>query len=200
MRSLLKDYSSRLDFALRVVDPLLIVATGYIAHRIYLGDWDPPARYLTALAVAAFLGFAAFPAVGLYQSRRGTSFVDEIAGLFLAWLLIAVTGGAFLFLTKSGAEFSRGWVLIWIVGGFLVPMAAIAVMLTSALVRDPEERPPAGAVQELRRATTRLGEGMAMIPQDVESVPMPPSARHGGELELSGGMPVGAAQGCGGIL
>ena len=41
--------SSRLDFALRVVDPLLIVATGYIAHRIYLGDWDPPARYLTAV-------------------------------------------------------------------------------------------------------------------------------------------------------
>jgi len=88
MRSLLKNYASRLDFALRVVDPLLIVATGYVAHRIYLDDWDPPARYLTALAAAAFLGFAAFPAVGLYQSRRGTSFVDEVAGLFLAWLLI----------------------------------------------------------------------------------------------------------------
>ena len=128
MRSLLKDYSSRLDFALRVVDPLLIVATGYVAHRIYLGDWDPPARYLTALAVAAFLGFAAFPAVGLYQSRRGTSFVDEVAGLFFAWLLIAVTGGAFLFLTKSGAQFSRGWALIWIVGGFLVHAASRAAV------------------------------------------------------------------------
>ena len=113
MRSLLKNYASRLDFALRVVDPLLIVATGYVAHRIYLDDWDPPARYLTALAAAAFLGFAAFPAVGLYQSRRGTSFVDEVAGLFLAWLLIAVTGGAFLFLAKSGAQFSRGWGIRW---------------------------------------------------------------------------------------
>lgn len=128
MRSLLRDYSSRLDFALRVFDPLLIVATGYAAHRIYLGDWDPPARYLTALAVAAFLGFAAFPSLGLYQSRRGTSFVDEVSGLFFAWLLIAVTGGAFFFLTKSGAEFSRGWALIWIVGGFLLHAASRAAV------------------------------------------------------------------------
>jgi putative colanic acid biosynthesis UDP-glucose lipid carrier transferase len=119
MRSLLKDNSSRLDLALRVLDPVLIIASGYVAYRAYLGGWEPPARYVTAMAVAAFLGFAAFPSLGLYQSRRGTSFVDEVAGLFFAWLLIAVTGGAFLFLTKSGADFSRGWALTWIAGGLL---------------------------------------------------------------------------------
>ena len=124
MRSLLKDNSSHLDLALRVLDPLLIILTGYVAHRAYLGDWDPPARYLTAMAVAAFLGFAAFPSLGLYQSRRGTSFIDEVSGLFFAWLLIAVTGGAFLFLTKSGADFSRGWALTWIIGGFLFHAAS----------------------------------------------------------------------------
>ena len=119
MRSLLKDNSSRLDLALRALDPLVIIATGYAAHRGYLGDWDPPARYITAIATAAFLGFAAFPSLGLYQSWRGTSFIDELSGLFFAWLLIAVTGGAFLFLTKTGADFSRGWALTWITGGFL---------------------------------------------------------------------------------
>ena len=128
MRSVLKDNSSRLDLALRLLDPLLIAATGYVAHRVYLGAWDPPARYVTAMVVAALLGFAAFPSLGLYQSRRGTSFVDEVAGLFFAWLLIAVTGGAFLFLTKSGAEFSRGWALTWIAGGFLFHAASRAVV------------------------------------------------------------------------
>src|SRR5690349_9926195 len=117
-RSLLKDNSTRLDFVLRALDPLLILATGYVAHRIYLGDWDPPARYIAAFAVAAFIGFAAFPSLGLYQSRRGASFIDELSALFLAWMLIAVTGGAFMFLTKSGAAFSRGWALLWILGGF----------------------------------------------------------------------------------
>jgi putative colanic acid biosynthesis UDP-glucose lipid carrier transferase len=124
MRSVPKDNSSRLDLALRALDPLLIIVTGLVAHRAYLGAWGPPGRYEIALIVAALLGFAAFPSLGLYQSRRGTSFVDEVAGLFFAWLLIAVTGGAFLFLTKSGAEFSRGWALSWIAGGFLFHAAS----------------------------------------------------------------------------
>jgi len=134
MRSVLKDNSSRLDLALRALDPLLIIATGYVAHRAYLGSWDPPARYVTAMVIAALLGFAAFPSLGLYQSRRGTSFVDEVSGLFFAWLLIAVTGGAFLFLTKSGADFSRGWALTWIAGGFMFHAAsrgAVRAMLRS---------------------------------------------------------------------
>src|SRR6478672_11926159 len=134
MRSVLKHNSSGLDLALRALDPLLIIATGYAAHRAYLGSWDPPAHYVTAMVIAALLGFAVFPSLGLYQSRRGTSFVDEVSGLFFAWLLIAVTGGAFLFLTKSGADFSRGWALTWIAGGFMFHAAsrgAVRAMLRS---------------------------------------------------------------------
>ena len=118
MRSILKDNASRLDLALRAFDPLLIFATGYIAYRLYLGSWDPPARYVTALVVATALGFAAFPSLGLYRSRRGTSFVDEAAGLFFAWLLIAVTGGRVPvpdqvrrgFLAGVGADVDRRWI------------------------------------------------------------------------------------------
>ncbi|HEY7788710.1 MAG TPA: undecaprenyl-phosphate glucose phosphotransferase [Casimicrobiaceae bacterium] len=120
MRSLLKDNATLLDIALRALDPLFIVAAAYASYRIYLGGWDPPSRYLVAMAAAAFLGFAVLPALGFYQSRRGASFIDEVAGLFFAWLVIAVTGGAFLFLTKTGAQFSRGWALVWIAGGFLL--------------------------------------------------------------------------------
>ena len=138
MRSILKDNASRLDLALRAFDPLLIFATGYIAYRLYLGSWDPPARYVTALVVATALGFAAFPSLGLYRSRRGTSFVDEAAGLFFAWLLIAVMGGAFLFLTKSGADFSRGWALTWIVGGSAVH--AVSRGMIRAVLRSVRRR------------------------------------------------------------
>src|SRR6476469_9541972 len=138
MRSVLKDNASRLDLALRAFDPLLIFATGYVAYRLYLGSWDPPARYVTALVVATALGFAAFPSLGLYRSRRGTSFVDEAAGLFFAWLLIAVTGGAFLFLTKSGADFSRGWALTRIVGGSAVH--AVSRGISRAVLRSVRRR------------------------------------------------------------
>ena len=128
MRSLLKENSTLLDVALRALDPLLIVVTGFLAYWLYLADWDIPSRYVIAIVVAAFLGFATFPALGLYQSRRGTSFVDELSALFLAWLLIAVSGGAFLFLTKTGADFSRGFSLIWIFGGFVVHVLSRAAL------------------------------------------------------------------------
>jgi len=132
MRSLLKHNSTLLDFALRALDPLFIAGVGYGAYRAYLGNWDPPAHYLAALAVAAFLGFACLPALGLYQSRRGTSFFDEVAALFFAWLIIAISGGAFLFLTKTGADFSRGWALLWMATGFLLHIvwrAGVRIML-----------------------------------------------------------------------
>ena len=128
MRSLLKDNATLLDFTLRLVDPLYIVACGYLAYLAYLGNLDVPARYVTAIAAGAFIGFAALPSLGLYQSRRGTSFVDELSALVVAWLLIAVIGGAFLFLTKTGADFSRGWALTWIAGGCVAHVAWRAVI------------------------------------------------------------------------
>ena len=127
-RSLLKENSTLLDAALRVFDPLLVVATAVVAYRIYLGSGSIPSHYLVSMAMAALLSLAALPALGLYQSQRGASFVGEMAALFVAWLLIGVTGGAFLFLTKSGAEFSRGWALIWVSGGF-----ALHVLTRAAL-------------------------------------------------------------------
>ncbi|MGE5669390.1 MAG: undecaprenyl-phosphate glucose phosphotransferase [Betaproteobacteria bacterium] len=127
-RSLLKENSTLLDAAMRILDPLVIVATAVLAYRLYLGDGNIPSRYVAAIVIAGLLAFAALPSQGLYQSQRGVSFVDEVAGLFFTWLLIAVTGGAFLFLTRSGVEFSRGWALIWMTGGF-----SLHVMLRAAL-------------------------------------------------------------------
>ena len=136
MRSLLKDNSTVLDVALRVLDPLFIVAMMYVAYRLYLGNWNPPAHYIAAMGGAAFIGFAVFPATGLYQSQRGASFVDEISGLFVAWLAIAVIGVAFLFLTKTGAQFSRGWALIFITGGFLLHVTwRAAIRMTLRMLR-----------------------------------------------------------------
>jgi putative colanic acid biosynthesis UDP-glucose lipid carrier transferase len=122
-RSILKDNSTLLERTLRFVDPLYVVLAAYVAYVIHPNFDGPPPRYLVAIGVAAFLGFAIFPAVGLYQSRRGTSFVDEIGRLFVAWLAIALSGAAFLFLTKTGATISRGWVMMLVTGGFAVHVA-----------------------------------------------------------------------------
>lgn len=118
-RNVLKENSTLLDVALRIVDPLFTLASGVFAYYLYFNTWEIEAHYVAALLAVALLAFAAFPSLKLYQSHRGTSFAEEVRTLFLAWLAIAVTGGVFLFLTKTGATFSRGWSLIWMIGGFL---------------------------------------------------------------------------------
>jgi putative colanic acid biosynthesis UDP-glucose lipid carrier transferase len=131
-RGLLKENSTLLDAALRIVDPLFAIATGAIAYRLYFDTWDIKAYYVAALLVVALFALAAFPSLKLYQSQRGISFAEEVRVLFLAWLAIAVTGGVFLFLTKTGADFSRLWALMWMTGGFLantLSRAAVRIAL-----------------------------------------------------------------------
>src|SRR5258708_4613891 len=117
-RNLLKENSTLLDAAMRIVDPLFAIAAGVAAYRVYFDNWDMKAPYVIALLSVALFAFAAFPSFKLYQSQRGISFAEEVRALFLGWLAIAVTGGVFLFLTKTGPEISRGWALIWMAGGF----------------------------------------------------------------------------------
>ena len=116
-RSVLKDNSSLFDIGLRIVDPLYVIGAGVLAYGAYFGQVDMPVRYVTALLGVALIALAAFAATGLYRSQRGVSFVDETRTLCIAWLAIAVSSGSFLFLSKTGADFSRAWALIWMVGG-----------------------------------------------------------------------------------
>ena len=55
-------------------------------------------------------------AVGLYQSQRGISLLEELRTLFLGWLLIALAGGVFV-RDQTGTEYSRAWAGIWLTGG-----------------------------------------------------------------------------------
>lgn len=131
-RGLLKENLSLFDAAQRIVDPLFAIATGAIAYRLYFDTWDIKAHYVAALLVVAMFAVTAFPSLKLYQSQRGISFAEEVRVLFLAWLAIAVTGGVFLFLTKTGSDFSRVWALMWMAGGFLantLSRAAVRIAL-----------------------------------------------------------------------
>src|SRR4029453_9768307 len=137
-RNLLKENSTLLDAVMRVVDPMFAIAAGATAYYLYFDTWDTKAQDVIALFAVALFAFAAFPSFRLYQSQRGISFAEEVRALFLGWLTIAVTGGVFLFLTKTGPEISRGWALIWMVGGFLAhALSRAAGRLPLRSVRPP---------------------------------------------------------------
>ena len=84
MRSILRESSTLLDVGLRIFDPLLVIVMGFVAYRMYLGQGDPPARYIAAIFGVGLLAFAVFPSLALYHSQRGISFFDEVRALVLA--------------------------------------------------------------------------------------------------------------------
>jgi len=116
-RSLLKDNAPLFEWLVRLFDPLLAVFAGWLAYRWYLGSWALPERYLLALLGMAVSCFALFPLLRLYSPQRGVTLFEEAARLVNAWLLIAAAWFGYLFLSKSGADFSRAWSLYWILFG-----------------------------------------------------------------------------------
>jgi len=122
-RSLLKDNAPLFEWLMRLFDPLLVVVAGWLAHRWYLGTWAMPERYLVALAGMGVFCFALFPLLRLYSPQRGVTLFEEARRLINAWLLIAAAWFGYLFLSKSGADFSRAWSLYLLLFGVVTHFA-----------------------------------------------------------------------------
>jgi len=142
-RSLLKDNAPLFEWLVRLFDPLLAVLAGWLAYRWYLGTWMLPERYLLALIGVAVVCFALFPLLRLYAPQRGVTLFEEAGRLANAWLLIAAAWFGYVFLSKSGVEFSRAWSLYWIAFGaaiHIVFRAAIRLVLRELRRRGYNQR------------------------------------------------------------
>ncbi len=127
-RNLLKENSTLLEAALQFSDPLFVVVVGVVAYHAKFDSWDLEARYVTALLAVALVAFVVFSTLRLHQSQRGISFAEELRGLLVAWLAIAVIGVVLLFVTKTGPQFSREWAIVWMTSGFVAHAASRAAM------------------------------------------------------------------------
>lgn len=125
-RGLLKEYSSALNAAFHVADWLMIAVSAWLAHWLYLGSPHLPGRYLSAVGVVLLLAAWLFPRFSLYQAWRGVSVLDEIRSVVVAWGAVLLALMVFVFVTKSGTTYSRGWLGIW--------FGLSAIMLVSARI------------------------------------------------------------------
>ena len=128
-RSLLKDNALLFEWAMRLLDPLLLALVGAIFFRIYVDDWDQLIeRYALAIIGMMLVCAALFPFLGLYAPQRGVTPFEELRQLFNAWLLLATIWFTFLFLSKTGHDFSRAWSIYFIIGGFLAQVGTRAAI------------------------------------------------------------------------
>ena len=96
----------------RATDTITIVLAGTIAHVIKYGDLAIPNRFYLFMTVLLFLTLNIFSAFSVYRGWRSKSLFTEITRLTLCWALVILSTGTLTFLTKTGAELSREWVIL----------------------------------------------------------------------------------------
>ena len=167
-RSLLKGNALFFEWAMRLLDPLLVGIVGGIVFRVYVDDWGQlTERYTLAILGMCLVCAALFPFLGLYSPQRGVSMFEELRRLFNAWLMMAGTWFAFLFLSKSGAEFSRVWSVYWIVIGFLAHLAARGgIRFALRALR----RSPANVARLIRAKLDELADDPTVLRRNVKAL------------------------------
>jgi undecaprenyl-phosphate glucose phosphotransferase len=115
-RSILKRNAPLFEMMLRIVDPLVTIAAGVLAYRLYppLGSWELPEHYVVALVFMGVMTSVLFALLGLYGSRRGVTAFEEVRQIFRAVLVLAALWFAFVFFSQTGIQFSRVWSAYWI--------------------------------------------------------------------------------------
>ena len=127
-RGILKEHAGALNAALHVVDWLAIALASWVAFALYLGMAWMPESYMMVVLVALLLAATLFPRFSMYQAWRGASVIDEVRTISLAWGAVLLGLMFLAFFTKTGATFSRGWLGVWAVTGW-VSLITFRVML-----------------------------------------------------------------------
>jgi len=110
----------------RLVDLAAVLVAGWLAYIVRFGHLDMPERYLWALPLGALVVLLVLPNLGIYQSWRGRVRGLLILRLLFGYFFVGAVLALIMFLSKSGADFSRLWVTFWIAGACLLSIAARA--------------------------------------------------------------------------
>ena len=125
-KGFLKGHANLLNQLLRLSDWILVLLSGNLAYYLSnaydtftaAGIEGLPGSYIKVLALAVVLSAIIFPVSAVYKVWRGSSTLTEIKQITIAWIMVALTLTLLAFITKSGAEYSRSWMLIWFASGW----------------------------------------------------------------------------------
>ena len=120
----LKGNAELIGLALRFFDLTIIVLGALIAHFIRFDELSLGPVYKIALVIVLFAAAFIFPMFDLYKPWRGLSVWSEVRTLIMAWICIAAVLPAVVYLTKTGADYSRLWFGYWMLTSLILLMAS----------------------------------------------------------------------------
>lgn len=108
-----QQHSGVLEIAHRLMDLAVIAVTAWAAHWFYLDTASPNSLYLAVIGFGLILSAWLFPVFEVYIPWRGATAVEELRRITLAWFVVMSLLLVFFFATRSGADFSRVWIVLW---------------------------------------------------------------------------------------
>lgn len=110
---ILKQYSSNVMLAQRLMDPL--IAAGILFFLVNIRGESFNMSYVVLSIITVLLVLIVFDAFQIYRSWRGLSLAVEIRSIFAAWLVVLSVLLLFGYITKTSIYFSRFLLLFWCV-------------------------------------------------------------------------------------
>jgi Undecaprenyl-phosphate glucose phosphotransferase len=105
----------------RLAETAAIAATGFLVAALYVAEPDLSSswQYLVAPGVTALFAGSIFQTLGLYSIAALTSLGNTVPRLLIGWVGALAALIATMFFLKTGPDFSRVWLALWFVFGFL---------------------------------------------------------------------------------
>jgi putative colanic acid biosynthesis UDP-glucose lipid carrier transferase len=98
-----------------VIDLILVVASGFVAYWLRFGQLLPRDNFLALIAATAVLVVLCLNVAGMYHSHRGAPLTQILSHYTIALIAPFSLVFAFLIFTKTAADYSRIWLLAFIV-------------------------------------------------------------------------------------
>jgi len=124
-------FATAFGVALRLGDPLLLVAGAFCAHWWRFGSLGLPLEYARLVAITLLFALLVLGASPLYRSWRGRGVIAEVTQLLLQWSLIFTGLVLYTAAIQVTDELSRLWLGAWF-GLSLSLVIGLRVMMRAA--------------------------------------------------------------------
>ncbi len=151
----------------RLIEALTVVATGILAHTLYLHGRQVPfgLSYIGAVAAVSLAAMVSFQAVGAYTVSALRSLVATGLKLAGAWSFVFLCAITLVFFLKAGTSLSRVWLGSWYLAG-LAGLTASRLSLAVAA-----RRLAAAGIFERRTAIVGGGEAANEVIRILQAQP-----------------------------
>ncbi len=135
-KGILKGHGNIINSFIRLCDLSFIAACAPFsyyfsnAYELYtsLGVVGLPEAYYYVILLSVLLSALIFPLFSIYRVWRGASTLTEIKYITMAWVMVALILTFIAFVTRTGSDYSRSWMLIWFVSGWVVLIGSRVIL------------------------------------------------------------------------